>query len=144
MTLVSWLRVDWIARRGRWQACAPTGPLHQHAFLPFSHVHIDLVGPQLSINGFTHVFTIMDHSTCWPATYPIQNTSADTCIAALSKWISGFGVPATLTSDRGSLFTLSSWSAFCRSLDIEHIMTTAYPPQSNGWSSGCIGTWRQH
>ena len=98
----------------------------------FSHVHVDLVGPLPSVHGFTHVFTIVDRSTCWPATYPIQDTSAATCYATLIEWISGLGVPATLTSDRSSQFMSSSWSAFCRSLGMEHVMTTAYHPQSYG------------
>ena len=41
-------------------------------------------------------------------------------------WISCFGVPATVASDQGSQFTSSSWSAFCRSVGIQHVMTTAY------------------
>ena len=94
-----------------------------------SHVHINLVGP---LCCFTHVFTIVDRSMCWPTDYPVQDTSTATCITALVEWISGFGVPATLTLDRGSQFTSPSWSTFCHSLGIEHTMTTAYHPQSNG------------
>ena len=98
----------------------------------FSHVHVDLVGPLPSVCGYTHVFTVVDRSTCWPAAYPIQETSRTACINFLVEWISFFGVPATVTSDRGSQFTSSSWSAFCRSLGIQHVMTTACHPQSNG------------
>ena len=98
----------------------------------FSHIHVDLVGPLSSVRGYTHVFTVVDHSTRWPAAYPIQETSTTACINSLVEWISCFGVPATVTSDRGSQFTSSSWSAFCCSLGIQHVMTTAYHPQSNG------------
>ena len=75
----------------------------------FSHIHVNLVGPLSVVRGFTHVFTIVDRSTCCPTTYPVRDTSADTCIAALTKWISGFRVLATLTSDRCSQFTSSSF-----------------------------------
>ena len=98
----------------------------------FSHVHVDLVGPLPSIGGYTHVFTVVDRSTRWPAAYPIKETSTRACIDSLVQWISGFGVPATVTSDRGSQFTSSAWSSFCKSLGIKHVMTTAYHPQSNG------------
>ena len=87
-----------------------------------------LGGPPAINLRFHYIFNIVDCSMRWHATYPVQDTSADTCIAALAKWISDFGVPATLTSDCGSKFTSSSWSAFCCSLSIEHIMTTAYHP----------------
>ena len=96
----------------------------------FSHVHIDLVGPLPSVSGYTHMFTVVDRSTCWPVAYPVQDTSTTACINALVEWISCFGVPATVTSDQGSQFTSSSWSAFCRSVGIQHVMTTAYHPQT--------------
>ena len=97
----------------------------------FSHVLVDLVGPLPSVHGYTHVFTVVDRSTHWPAAYPIQDTSTTACINSLVEWISSFGVPATIASDRGSQFTSSSWSAFCHSLGIQHVMMTAYHPQSN-------------
>ena len=65
----------------------------------FSHVHVDLVGPLPSVHGYTHVLTVLDRSTCWPAAYPIQDTSTTACINALVEWISSFRVPATITSD---------------------------------------------
>ncbi|XP_023320310.1 uncharacterized protein LOC111695285 [Eurytemora carolleeae] len=47
-------------------------------------------------------------------------------------WISRFGVPAVITSDRGAQFTSSLWSAICSLLKIKHKTTTAFHPQSNG------------
>ena len=47
-------------------------------------------------------------------------------------WISHFGVPAIITSDRGTQFTSSLWSAICSLLNIKHKITTAFHPQSNG------------
>ena len=110
-------------------------PPVQHIDVPprrFSHVHVDLVGPLPSVRGYTHVFTVVDRSTRLPAAYPIQETSTRACIDSLMEWISCFGVPATVTSDQGSQFTSSSWSAFCGSLGIQHVMMTAYHPQFNG------------
>ena len=98
----------------------------------FSHVHVNLVGPMPSVGSYTHVFTVVDCSTRWPAAYPIIETSTSACIDSLVEWISCFKVPATVTSDRGSQFTSSSWSAFCQSMGIQQLRTTAYHPQSNG------------
>ena len=47
-------------------------------------------------------------------------------------WISRFGVPAIITSDQGTQFTSSLWSAICSLLNIKHKTTTAFHPQSNG------------
>ncbi len=52
--------------------------------------------------------------------------------AMFHGWISRFGVPAIITSDRGAQFTSSLWSAICSLLNIKHKTTTAFHPQSNG------------
>ena len=55
------------------------------------------------------------------------------CASAMFHgWISRFGVPAVITSDRGAQFTSSLWSAICSLLKIKHKTTTAFHPQSNG------------
>ena len=45
--------------------------------------------------------------------------------------ISRFGVPALLTSDRGSQFTSSIWLEVCSFLNNSWIQTTSFHPQSN-------------
>jgi hypothetical protein len=99
----------------------------------FSHVHVDLVGPLPKSAGFTHLFTVMDRTTRWPEAIPLSSTAAADCAAALfTGWIQRFGVPSTITSDRGPQFTSALWAALCKLLNISHIPTTAYHPQSNG------------
>jgi hypothetical protein len=43
-----------------------------------------------------------------------------------------FGVPAAVTSDRGTQFTSAVWEALCTRLGIKHIISTAFHPCSNG------------
>ena len=102
----------------------------------FSHVHLDLVGPLPAVDGFSHVFTAVDCSTLWPAAYPVRNNSAKNCVAALTTLILSFGVPTTLTSDRGAQFTSSG---------INHVTT---PPQLSilspmAWWSWCTAGLRR-
>ena len=52
--------------------------------------------------------------------------------AMFHGWISRFGVPSIITSNRGTQFTSSLWSAICSLLKIKHNTTTAFHPQSNG------------
>ena len=67
----------------------------------FSHVHLNLMGPLPSVRGYTHMFTVVDRSTCWPAPYPVQDTSTTACINSLVEWISCFIVFVCLLSLRG-------------------------------------------
>ena len=99
----------------------------------FAHLHVDLVGPLPPSQQCTHLFTIMDRSTRWFEAYPMKATSAQECAAALfSTWISRFGVPHSITSDRGPQFTSALWASLCKLLNISHQQTTAYHPESNG------------
>ena len=108
----------------------------QHIPVPtrrFSHIHVDLVGPLPPSKGCTHLFTIIDRTTRWPEAIPLSGTTTLDCASALFQgWVSRFGVPAVITSDRGAQFTSSLWAALCTLLNIQHAQTTAYHPQSNG------------
>jgi hypothetical protein len=108
----------------------------QHIPVPtchFSHINVDLVGPLPASKGFTYMFTIIDRTSRWPEAIPIAATSTVDCANALFQgWVSRFGVPAVITSDRGTQFTSSLWAALSSLLNIQHSQTTAYHPQSNG------------
>jgi hypothetical protein len=99
----------------------------------FEHIHVDIVGPLPQSSGFSYLFTIVDRTTRWPEAIPLSGIAAANCAAALfSGWIQRFGVPSVITSDRGTQFTSSLWTALCSLLAISHVKTTAYHPQSNG------------
>lgn len=99
----------------------------------FDHVHVDLVGPLPPSQGFTHLLTMVDRTSRWPEAVPLASTSAaDVAQAFLSAWVSRFGVPSDITSDRGSQFVSELWSSLARSLGTQVHRTTAYHPQSNG------------
>ena len=52
-------------------------------------------------------------------------------IRALNKVFSRLGVPNTIVSDNGTMFTGSEFKVYCDSLAIEHITTPTYNPRSN-------------
>ena len=100
----------------------------------FSHIHVDLVGPlPTSAAGYSYLFTAVDRSTRWLEAIPLKDMSAASCADALiSGWVSRFGVPSLITSDRGTQFTSAVWEALCNKLGVAHTTTTAYHPQANG------------
>ena len=76
---------------------------------------------------------MIDRTTRWPEAVPLSSISTGTCVRAfISAWISRFGVPATLTSDRGAQFTSSVWTGVCKVLGISASQRTSFHPQSNG------------
>ena len=52
--------------------------------------------------------------------------------ALLTKWITPFGPPTTMTSDNGKEFTNQVISSLCQQVNIRQIFCTPYYPQGNG------------
>ncbi len=100
----------------------------------FSHVHVDIVGPlPVAACGATYLLTMVDRTTRWVEVAVLKDISAATCSDAfLSTWVARFGVPATVTSDKGAQFTSETWKQLCTRLGVCHVTTTSYHPQSNG------------
>jgi len=100
----------------------------------FQHVHVDIVGPlPTSGEGFTHLLTVVDRTTRWPEAMPLHSTTAEAVADAyIHGWVARFGVPETVTTDRGTQFMSATWKSVCNQLGSRHIATTSYHPQSNG------------
>ena len=98
----------------------------------FEHIHLDLVSMPPS-NGFKHLLTAVDRYTRWPVAIPLVDTSAESVLEAFAHgWVATFGVPASITRDRGSQFMSAIWTQLMSSWSIKSHLTTAYHPESNG------------
>ena len=98
----------------------------------FAHVHVDIVGPLPPSEGYRYLFTIVDRSNRWPEAVPLVDSTAASCAAAFhSPWVSRFGVPEHITSDRGSSFTSLLWTSLNKLLGSTNHQTTAYNPEAN-------------
>lgn len=99
----------------------------------FSHVHIDIVGPLPERSGFKYLLTAVDRASRWPEAWPITNITAETIAEALvANWVSRFGCPSTITTDRGMQFESRLFRRLTELLGSTRVRTTAYHPASNG------------
>ena len=107
----------------------------------FETVHIDIVGPlppspvpgKEFRGSFRYLLTCIDRSTKWMEAIPLSDISAKyIAYGFLSGWISHFGVPLYVVTDRGSQFESELFQELAALVGFHRLRTTAYHPQTNG------------
>ena len=102
---------------------------------PWDVIMMDILGPlpETTINKNRYILVVVDQLTRFAITIPLKEVSTITVAAALLKHVYlVFGFPKHVVTDQGVQFTsllarnIASW------LDIRHIFTSTYHPQSNG------------
>ena len=130
--------------------CCQQSKIHRHTKsavsnfdLPssrFQTVHIDIVGPlplvqnpsDPYINPYKYLLTCIDRATRWIEVHPLADTAQTVALAFVNVWISRFGVPLHVITDRGSQFESEMFDELASVVGFHRLRTTAYHPQSNG------------
>ncbi|XP_014786554.1 uncharacterized protein LOC106880905 [Octopus bimaculoides] len=84
--------------------------VHQHTKAPFgnyeplqarfSHVKIDLVGPEPPSQGCSYLLTLVDRYTRWPEAIPLRSTETqEVSRAFIADWVARFSIPDSISSD---------------------------------------------
>lgn len=101
---------------------------------PLERCAVDVLGPlprTASANRF--VLVISDCFTRWTEAVPLPNQESETIARAfVNEYVSRFGVPLQIHSDRGSNFTSKLFEDMCNLLEVHHTKSTPLHPQSNG------------
>ncbi|XP_035224717.1 uncharacterized protein LOC118197332 [Stegodyphus dumicola] len=96
-------------------------------------MHIDLIGPYSPSNGYSYCLTCIDRFTSWmEVVLPLSNITAENIARAFYEhWITRFGVPSCVITDRGTFISelFRNLASLC-GVKVSH--TISYHPQSNG------------
>ena len=97
---------------------------------------IDFIGPlQRATTGATSVMVVIDKLTRYVMYIPlgVEEPSAQEVFGALDRhWLSVFGVPRAIVSDRDSRFTSRFWEDLWAGWRTELKRSTAFHPQTDG------------
>ena len=108
---------------------------HELAKAPFEVIGIDFLGPikPVSPQGNSVIMVITDYFSKWVEAIPLPNQTALTTAKALCKHVVlRHGLPKAMVTDRGVNFTSKLFRHICKEFNIDHRLTTAYNPASNG------------
>ncbi|GFY20249.1 retrovirus-related Pol polyprotein from transposon 412 [Trichonephila clavipes] len=101
---------------------------------PNEIVTLDLVGPYPASRPerYKFILVISDHFTKWCELIPLRKASAQTIANAFfNTYIARYGAKISLISDNGPQFISDVFEHLSHRLDIKHMKTVTYRPQSN-------------
>ncbi|GFT53655.1 retrovirus-related Pol polyprotein from transposon 17.6 [Trichonephila clavipes] len=101
---------------------------------PNEIVTLDLVGPYPASRPerYKFILVITDHFTKWCELIPLRKASAQTIANAFfNTYIARYGAPISLISDNDPQFISDVFEHLSHRLDIKHMKTVTYRPQSN-------------
>lgn len=100
---------------------------------PFAKLSLDLSGPYpTSLSGNKYIIAFVDWYSGWPEAFPVKNKTGETVSYLLTEEIfPRFGCPLAIVSDNGSENVNRVMKETCSQLNIHHILTSVYHPQSN-------------
>jgi transposase InsO family protein len=122
--------------------CQRTGNISQRNAMPlkynlqinlFDVWGIDFMGPFINSHGFEDILVMVDYVYKWVEAMPCRKASTKESIAMIKSMIfARFGTPRILISGGGTHFTEKNFKKCLSKLGIEHRVSTAYHPQTNG------------
>ena len=120
---------------------SPDAPTH-----PWEWVTIDFITQLPNSRGYASITVVTDRLTKYIHLVPSKGNmnAAEMAQIFLKHVITNHGMPQKITSDRDKLFTSKFWTTLTNLMGIEHRLTTAYHPQTNGQTERTNQTIEQY
>ncbi len=100
---------------------------------PMAKLSLDLSGPYpTSLSGNKYIIAFVDWFSGWPEAFAVPDKTADTVAHLLIEEIfPRFGCPLQIVTDNGSENVNKVVRETLESLNVHHVLTSVYHPQSN-------------
>ncbi|XP_053539534.1 uncharacterized protein LOC124628632 [Ictalurus punctatus] len=101
--------------------------------VPFERVGMDLVGPlPKSARGHEYILVLVDYATRYPEAVPLRKATSQNIARELVLLFSRVGIPKDVLTDQGTPFVSKLMADLCRMLQVKHLRTSVYHPQTDG------------
>ena len=109
---------------------------------PFHKISVDITGPlPLGPHGEKFILGIIDNFSRFVTLVPLKRATAETVAKALyEKWVTIFGAPEVIHSDRGTEFENRIMFNLCSLLGIRKSRSSPYYPKGNSICERLFGT----
>ena len=85
-----------------------------------------------------HYLCIVDYNSKFPVIKRLEGLSTDNLIKMVKTIFAEYGIPHKIMSDVGTNFISDKFWQFCKLVNIEQVVSSAYHHQSNGQVKACI------
>jgi hypothetical protein len=102
---------------------------------PFRRWALDVIGEikPKSSKGHKYILVWIDYFTKWIEAIPLKEVTQDEVISFIQKYIIfRFGIPETITTYQGSVFTGQKMVKFAENIGFKLLTSTPYYAQANG------------
>ena len=102
---------------------------------PWERVATDL----FELKGKKYI-VMVDYFSRYPEVIQLSSTTSSAIVAAMKTIFLRHGIPKTLVSDNGPQLTSSEMKQFATNYGFQHVTTSPYHPQSNGFVERMVQT----
>ena len=106
---------------------------------------VDVVGPLPPCEGYSYILTFIDMFSGFPDAVPLKDVTAKTIADAVYfNFFCRYGLPRSLVTDRGAVFTSAVFQRLLTELGIEHRTTLSYSPRQNSRNERLHRSMKSH